>query len=68
MVLRMLPPQEVRQGHPLYQNREQGCEGVQSFLTVPERILRDSATIQSYAAVAATEGILKVLDERDYEV
>jgi len=73
MVLRMYRAQEVGQGHPLYQITErlarQGGLPMPKVYIIPDSSPNAFATGRNpeHAAVAATEGILKVLDERELE-
>ena len=73
MVLRMYHAQEVGQGHPLYQITErlarQGGLPMPKVYIIPDSSPNAFATGRNpeHAAVAATEGILKVLDERELE-
>ena len=73
MVLRMYRAQEVGQGHPLYQITErlarQGGLPMPKVYIIPDNSPNAFATGRNpeHAAVAATEGILKVLDERELE-
>jgi len=73
MVLRMYHAQEVGQGHPLYQITErlarQGGLPMPKVYIIPDDSPNAFATGRNpeHAAVAATEGILKVLDERELE-
>ena len=73
MVLRMYRAQEVGQGHPLYQITErlarQGGLPMPKVYIIPDSSPNAFATGRNpeHAAVAATEGILQVLDERELE-
>jgi len=73
IVLRMYHAQEVGQGHPLYQITErlarQGGLPMPKVYIIPDSSPNAFATGRNpeHAAVAATEGILKVLDERELE-
>ena len=73
MVLRMYHAQEVGQGHPLYQITErlarQGGLPMPKVYIIPDSSPNAFATGRNpeHAAVAATEGILSVLDERELE-
>jgi len=73
IVLRMYHAQEVGQGHPLYQITErlarQGGLPMPKVYIIPDDSPNAFATGRNpeHAAVAATEGILKVLDERELE-
>jgi len=73
MVLRMYRAQEVGQGHPLYKITErlarQGGLPMPKVYIIPDSSPNAFATGRNpeHAAVAATEGILKVLDERELE-
>jgi heat shock protein HtpX len=73
MVLRMYHAQEVGQGHPLYQITErlarQGGLPMPKVYIIPDSSPNAFATGRNpeHAAVAATEGILNVLDERELE-
>jgi len=73
MVLRMYHAQEVGQGHPLYQITErlarQGGLPMPKVYIIPDSSPNAFATGRNpeHAAVAATEGILKVLDERELD-
>ena len=73
VVLRMYRAQEVGQGHPLYQITErlarQGGLPMPKVYIIPDSSPNAFATGRNpeHAAVAATEGILQVLDERELE-
>ena len=73
MILRMYHAQEVGQGHPLYQITErlarQGGLPMPKVYIIPDSSPNAFATGRNpeHAAVAATEGILKVLDEHELE-
>ena len=73
MVLRMYRAQEVGQGHPLFQITErlarQGGLPMPKVYIIPDSSPNAFATGRNpeHAAVAATEGILQVLDERELE-
>ena len=73
IVLRMYHAQEVGQGHPLYKITErlarQGGLPMPKVYIIPDSSPNAFATGRNpeHAAVAATEGILKVLDERELE-
>jgi heat shock protein HtpX len=73
MVLRMYHAQEVGPGHPLYQITErlarQGGLPMPKVYIIPDSSPNAFATGRNpeHAAVAATEGILEVLSERELE-